>query len=359
MASIAEHAQEIWPDLPKIPITLENSTRDLYTRAINEPTSLTDEERRVINRRPTGPVEDQLCQDACGMTFSELARKCIDQKDDVRYQEAEILLTGPNPSQTAHELNFSARSGEADRELWRNAYNAAWSEDMKTARALARAMTIPVKADYSAARKSHNSDDWRNIAYAMKIPWQEYVISDPANTVFGFVFFVPNAIGTEWPLFKEQIETATRHGLNCYLPPTRKEDLPNFTLHWIEEDAADMESTFVSKRGNGELPKGLRTDCFLHVDEESLRSHSLERPFIWLWEPENAISKELGPLKVDIKHIVPLLFARLTQRDLPEEQRRKPYRSPSDFATLHQIAQYKDPTNQRIDGIWPAPARIM
>ncbi|CAI7633810.1 unnamed protein product [Penicillium pancosmium] len=341
MASIAERAQEIWPNLPKTPITLDDSTRELYNRAINEPTSLTDDERRVITRRPTGPEEDQLCRDACGMTFSELARKW------------------PAPSQTAHEINFSARLGEADRELWRNAYNAAWSEDMKTARANARAITKPVKADYSAARKSHNSDDWRNIAYAMKIPWQEYVISDPANTVFGFVFFVPHAIGSEWPLFKAQIEIATRHGLNCHLPPTRKEDLPKFTLHWIEEDAADMESTFVSKRGNGELPKGLRTDSFLYVDEESLRSHSLERPFIWLWEPENTISKELGPLKVDIKHIVPLLFARLTQRDLPEEQRHKPYRKPSDFATLHQIAQYKDPTNQRIDGIWPAPARIM
>ncbi|KAJ5414458.1 hypothetical protein N7509_001085 [Penicillium cosmopolitanum] len=138
MASIAERAQEIWPDLPKTPITLGDSTRELYNRAINEPTSLTDEERRIITRRSTGPEEDQLCRDACGMTFSELARKCIDQKDNVQYQEAEILLTGPAPLQTAHGLNFSARLGEVDRELWRNAYNAAWSEDMKTARALAR-----------------------------------------------------------------------------------------------------------------------------------------------------------------------------------------------------------------------------
>ncbi|KAJ5585953.1 hypothetical protein N7450_005740 [Penicillium hetheringtonii] len=236
---------------------------------------------------------------------------------------------------------------------------AAWSEDMKIARANARAITKPFQANYFAARKFHNSDDWRNIAYAMKIPWQEYVIKNPANTVFGFVFFIPSVIGNEWPIFKEQIETATRHGLNCHPPPTRKQDLPKFTLYWIEKDVVDMESTFVSKRANGEYLKGLRMDCFLYVDEESLRSYNLQRPFIWLWESANAISKELGSLKVDIKHIVPLLFARLTQRDLPEEQRRKPYRKPSDFATLYQIVQYKDPTKQRIDGIWPAPARTM
>lgn len=35
--------------------------------------------------------------------------------------------------------------------------------------------------------------------------------------------------------------------------------------------------------------------------------------FIWPWEPGKAVSQKLELLGVDIKYVVPLLFARVTQ----------------------------------------------
>lgn len=52
---------------------------------------------------------------------------------------------------------------------------------------------------------------------------------------------------------------------------------------------------------------GLRRDAFLYVDEEALRSLNSARPFVWLWEPqEKETEEQLGPLKVDVKHVAPL-----------------------------------------------------
>ncbi|KAF7169998.1 hypothetical protein CNMCM5623_002514 [Aspergillus felis] len=66
-----------------------------------------------------------------------------------------------------------------------------------------------------------------------------------------------------------------------------------------------------------------------------------------------------GPLKVHIKHIAPTLFARLTQRDLPGEAKRRPYRHISELELLHQAARHSRNTEGEPDGIWPPPARYM
>lgn len=105
------------------------------------------------------------------------------------------------------------------------------------------------------------------------------------------------------------------------------------------------------------------------MDEESLRSRDARRAFVWLWEPEKETAE---PLKVDIKHIAPTLFARLTQRDLsPEKARSWPYRHTSELEMLRKAAGHsrmmvEENNGESVyalnrddskDGIWPPPAR--
>ncbi|PKX89666.1 uncharacterized protein P174DRAFT_435038 [Aspergillus novofumigatus IBT 16806] len=108
-------------------------------------------------------------------------------------------------------------------------------------------------------------------------------------------------------------------------------------------------------RDNSEIPRGLRLDCFLYVDEESLQSRDESRSYVWLGEPEETAEA----LKVHIKHIAPTLFARVTQRDLVGEAKRRPYRHTSELGLLHREARHSRNAEGEPDGIWPPPARYM
>ncbi|KAL6234638.1 hypothetical protein BDW75DRAFT_240957 [Aspergillus navahoensis] len=52
-------------------------TRTLYNRAVSDPSSLTDEERRLITYRPPPEEGNTLCQNACGLSMDELIAKAI------------------------------------------------------------------------------------------------------------------------------------------------------------------------------------------------------------------------------------------------------------------------------------------
>ncbi|KAL6234639.1 hypothetical protein BDW75DRAFT_231024 [Aspergillus navahoensis] len=79
-------------------------------------------------------------------------------------------------------------------------------------------------------------------------------------------------------------------------------------------------STMLSNNNN-EITGGFRRNAFLYLDGEAFRSRETARPYVWLAEP--------GP------HNAPTLFARLVQRDLQGEARRKPYRHTSELSRLH------------------------
>ncbi|OJJ76499.1 hypothetical protein ASPBRDRAFT_26949 [Aspergillus brasiliensis CBS 101740] len=123
-------------------------------------------------------------------------------------------------------------------------------------------------------------------------------------------------------------------------------------------DPSALRGRFSAMLSNHEIPAGFRRDAFLYVDDEAFRSCETTRPYLWLTEPEPqseskterepepepgteivAQPEALQPLKVDIKHIAPRLFARLVQRDLQGEARRKPYRHTSELTRLHAAAQ--------------------
>ncbi|KAL4981209.1 hypothetical protein BDW66DRAFT_124196, partial [Aspergillus desertorum] len=59
------------------PLALDEPTRTLYNRAISSPSSLTDQERRLITHRPPQEEENTLCRNACGLSMDELVAKAI------------------------------------------------------------------------------------------------------------------------------------------------------------------------------------------------------------------------------------------------------------------------------------------
>ncbi|PHH89145.1 hypothetical protein CDD83_6596 [Cordyceps sp. RAO-2017] len=337
------------------PISLDEAIQVLYRRAIADPSSLSDEERRKITHRPPVEEEDSLCREACGLSMGELITKAIQNEDSLSYEEARLVISGVFPNQSARLLHRRVRLSEADRDLTFQAEKAATTEDIYTARKNAKAVRDRWYQAHITASDTLDDDDSENVQHAMSVPWQNHVLSLTDTSVCGLVVFFPDK--PEWPAFKEQIETGVRHGLNYCHSLIKEEVIAAFTLHWVEDhDAGALQSRFAIMRSGNQFPAGLRLDSFLYIDDQALRSCDEQRPFVWLWEPQSSAK----PLKVHIKHIAPTLFARLTQRDLPvEEKRRRPYRHTSELERLHNAADYSRDADGKPDGIWPAPTRYM
>ena len=335
--------------------TLDEVAQALYNRAIADPSSLTDRERRIITHRPPPEEEDALCRTACGQSMTELVTKAIQNGDSLTWKEAHLLSAGVVPNQAGRLLSERVRMSKTDRDLTHRAAAAATTEEMEVAQGNARAVLTRFHAAKGEALKFLKDSDMQNIKYAMTVPWQEHVLGLAETTVCGLVIFISDVL--DGASFKGQIEAAMYHGFNCYPNLTNKAAVAKFTLYWVEDnDPRALRDCFTSMRDAISFPTGLRSDAFLYVDEGAMRSRDTARPFVWLWEPnETAV-----PLKVDIKHIAPALFARLTQRDLATEKARKwPYRDTPELQHLHRAANRSSNTEGELDGIWPPAHRLM
>ncbi|GKZ77009.1 hypothetical protein AnigIFM56816_009118 [Aspergillus niger] len=406
----------------RTPLVLDESTRTLYNRAISNPSSLTDQERRLITHRPPPDEEDTLCRNACGLSMGELVTKAINSSNNnngsdndgfplsslgLSYKEASLLTAGVVERQSGHILFEVARLSPEDRDLKARAMEAATTDDIRTAREAAQRVEQRWLEVELAAAKALNDDDIRNIRFAMKVPWQEHVLQSSSGSArdyasgsgsgpgeagrrFGLVVFYPKEEdeGGRLSEYKSLVGTAVYHGLHYSPRLIKDETRDRFTLNWVavagsnnSMDPSALRSKFSTMLSNNEIPAGFRRDVFLYVDDEAFRSRETIRPYLWLAEPAphselkterepepgtetgtgtgaatGAQPEALQPLKVDIKHIAPTLFARLVQRDLQGEARRKPYRHTSELIRLHAAANAR--YREERDGIWPPPARF-
>jgi hypothetical protein len=399
------------------PLVLDEATRALYSRAIADPDSLTDHERRVITRRPPPEEEDELCRGACGLSMDELIAKAINSKlndtndanndnnrDDniisladlpLSELEASILIVGVSGAvqkQGMKFINEIARLSPKDRDLKKRAIEAARANDVQAARKVAVAVQKRWDDVRQAAEEVMNNEDIRNIKAAMKVPWQDHVLgsSSTAGDRFGLVVFCSEKEGEDeqgagaregrLASYKSQIETAIYHTLHYATSLVKAETRARFALHWVavlstsgdEDRGSDvvdprtLGSRLRTMLSNSEIPDGFRRDAFLCVDNEAFASRETARPYVWLAEPEpepvlqhKAGTGAQAALKVDIKHI-PTLFARLVQRDLQGEAKQKPYRYTSELSQLHHAVtvSYRKWEGREGDGIWPPPFRI-
>lgn len=344
-------------NVDRIPLALDEAIRALYNRAINDPSSLTDAERRTITHRPPPEEEDSLCRAACGLSFSKLVTKAIQNPDSLTYNEGHLLTAGVVPNQAGRLLSERVRLSPEDRDLVHRANAAATTEDLKAARVNAQTVNGRRIAAKTAAMDTCTDDDMRNIRYALRVPWQQHVLDLTETSVCGFVIYFLEL--PETAPFREEIETAIHHGLHLYPRLMNEAAVNKFTLHWVayDRESATLWSQFLSSsRDRNEFPASLRLDSFLYIDQESLDSRNTTRPFIWLREP----NETANPMKVDIKHISPTLYARLTQRDLATDKAKSwPYRHTSQLEDLHRAASTSQNANGEQDWIWPPPARRM
>ncbi|KAL2807588.1 hypothetical protein BJX63DRAFT_411833 [Aspergillus granulosus] len=387
------------------PLSLDEATRALYNRAISDPSSLTDQERRRITYRPPPEGENALCRDACGLSMDELIAKAINSKNNsndnnnnnsdslshslslslpLSYKEASLLSAGvvrKVQGQGLRILSEVARLSPEHRDLKERAMRAATTDDIRAAMEVA----MDVRKRWSAERVLQSSSSSAGDSGSSS--------PSEAGSRFGLVVFYPENEEDEkeeqgrFLLYKSEIRMAIYHSLH-YSPWLIKDETRNrFTLHWVAvpttsgrntnnnfQDPSALRSRFRTRLLNNKIPSGFRRDAFLYVDEEAFRSRETARPYLWLAEPEPEPEPESKPehetgietgappfpsLKVDIKHIAPTLFARLVQRDLQGEARRKPYRYTSELSRLHAATEaYPKWEHREGDGIWPPPSRM-
>jgi hypothetical protein len=125
-------------NIDRTPITFNEATHTLYNQAITNPSTLTDEERRIITHHPPLEEEDALYHRHCGQSLSELVKKAIKNRDSLTYKESIIIAAGVDSAQNKSLIHEAARLSAADRELLQRARAAATTEEMKHAQKSAR-----------------------------------------------------------------------------------------------------------------------------------------------------------------------------------------------------------------------------
>lgn len=209
------------------------------------------------------------------------------------------------------------------------------------------------RAPQRAALEALSPQDTQLVKRALHVPWQQHVIEsgdvNREKAVCGLVLFHPSAV--DWSAYKEKMETGVLHGFSLHRTLVEEPIQAGFTLFEVEyDDSNSLKTKFATMRDAEEIPAGLRRDAFLYIDDEALGSLDTRRPFIWMSEPQDPAE----PLKVDIKHISPMLIARLTQRDLSTgKDRTWPFRRTSELDALHEAAGRSRPPTGGRDGIWP------
>ncbi|KAM0298790.1 hypothetical protein ACHAPM_008216 [Fusarium culmorum] len=348
---------------PRPPLTLNDTTRQLYERAVADPSSLSEEEQRRILKRLPREEEDSLCHEIYGFTMSELVAKAVQDPDSLSYQESNLLTSTTLIGGKKEMPGESLRLVRADMDLRHRASKASMTVDEIAAEKAGWAKKSAQYSACNAAREALSGPDFLTIKNALvHVPWQDHIMNSSASTKTlapcGFVVFYPKDQGTDWSTFKEQVDKFVSHGFHRCLTLVKEPIMRGFKSHGIPHDCSEsLQSHFVAMRDAGGIPAGLRQDAFLYVDEEAFQSLNSYRPFVWLWEPQvqSAPQKQLGPVMVDIKHVVPLLLIRLTQRDMSLEGRQlKMWRCAPDLKGFHAAAAESTSLHSaERDGIWP------
>ncbi|QPG98791.1 hypothetical protein C2857_000085 [Epichloe festucae Fl1] len=345
----------VWVHVDNTPIPLDDDARTLYTRALADPASMTDAEVRAIMLRPPADEEDELCRKECGLGFDELTAKA-QRREKLSYTEGKILFRGVAWSARAEMSRPRLRLPQEDKDLTYGAVEAVTPQALRDVREDAIAATQADLGARQAALDYHHEADSMSFIYSRNIPWQEHILGSDHATVCGLAFFHPPS--PAWDAFRTKVQTAVTHGMNWKSGVIKDRIRDMFTLHWVASTATGtaLQEQFVALRQEPDFPPGLRRDAFLYVDDEAVASSEELRPFVWLWEPEDAT---LGPARVNINHIFPTLMARLTQRDLHGEQRSKPYRTGPELEMMHQAAAMSHNDQGTWDKVWPARPTLM
>ncbi|RKL15099.1 hypothetical protein BFJ70_g15561 [Fusarium oxysporum] len=304
---VLEHDQTLFP--------LDDETRALYERATTGQSSLSDADRQKLSQLPSQGAQDSHYRKQCGLTRSELIAKAVQDPGSLSYFEASLIITpamDPGLSLQRHRVS------KIELYLLDTVLEAVLTKEEIAARQISLDMKGFWDQQSGNAKETRRDNDRQIIEETMTVQWQEYImgLSDHKLASCGFVIF--HSKDLDWPVFKEQMETAIRHGFN-FMSGVKTAIKDRLAIHETKcDDSKSLQSRFTAMQDERAIPKGLQSNAFLYVDDKTLQSRHSVRPFVWLWERENQteLFDEIRPLKIDIRHIAPVLIAQLTQRDM-------------------------------------------
>ncbi|EMT66298.1 hypothetical protein FOC4_g10006698 [Fusarium odoratissimum] len=245
------------------PFLLDDETRALYERATTGQSSLSDADRQKLSQWPSQEAQDSHYRKQCGLTRSELIAKAVQDPGSLSYFEASLIITpamDPGLGLQRHRMSKSELC------LLDTVLEAVLTKEEIAARQISLDMKGFWDQQSRNAKETLRDNDRQIIEEAMTIQWQGYIMD------------------LDWPVFKEQMETAIRHGFN-FMPKVKTAIKDRFAIHETKyDDSKSLQSRFTAMQDERAIPKGLQSNAFLYVDDKTLQSRHSVRPFVWLWE---------------------------------------------------------------------------
>lgn len=276
----------------------------LCRRALADPHSITREEYNIIWQWPSPDEEDRICAEKTGHTRAELVAKSLATPDDLTRDEAMILhhhlgvhfelqrgfLDSPE------DYNTQPSELEQLRDQAAGVLSGAASDDAKRAvmNALNRQIAID-QVEFDEAQRRF--DEWEAARrLARGTAWIKDLIKNGLldNECWGFVIFRTGCFGSQqgdeaWREFREYFDSAAKAGiLHWNSGPLL---WPKFSALFVEREELNgasherLRMEFRRMRDDDagadhELPKGMRTSCFLVADKAAIESDAVKAGFI-------------------------------------------------------------------------------
>lgn len=264
------------------PTRLSPEEKALYLRIIADPASATRADKNQVYEKPPPDEEDRLCKNEVGITMEELRHKALSDPDAMTEDECNILIKGVKKREksSGRYRFWKSHLVEDDRELSRQVSEILYTQDDIEIKRRARHRRHDFDGVMEERRKRIKQQRIDERAAKMRAGQPRWVrhMFDANLDRWGFVIF-RTAYGEEteynWVVFQSiySLHTVTQ-------------------LHHCWEKAANLISThhplpvsdplldganvdtlrqrFKTMREQGEIPKGIATDCFLVADQAAL-----------------------------------------------------------------------------------------
>ncbi|KAJ4417420.1 hypothetical protein N0V82_006187 [Gnomoniopsis sp. IMI 355080] len=277
--------------------------------------SVTRTERNVVFRRPSPDEEDRLCIASVGLTMPALRAKAIANPDALTEEDCKLLTLGADYAVRDYFDNpFWHRQLPPDE---RALVEKVWGlisfdepqeqEALNIAREREKNVFFPKKLE---AKKRKREEAERQLDRLVREGTPKWVneLKDAGLPRHGFVIFrtaYGPGMGAAWQNFTGLYQGTCRfHFASCW---RRSDNLASkHRPVWVggndDDDAVSLDGAdiatlrrrFRTMREQGEIPDGIATDCFLVVDEATLRQHKVvTRSF---HEPKGANPFETSPV---------------------------------------------------------------
>ncbi|KAL2127963.1 hypothetical protein VTI74DRAFT_9915 [Chaetomium olivicolor] len=258
---------------------------ELYRRAAADPRSISRAELNAIWGYPPPEEEDRLCVAKTGHTRAGLVAKAVANPDELTLCEAQILCPGRGYFKEPTPLE----------KLQNEAVDQLWA--IRSAEEVAAVMNaINRRNAIEAIEMEAMEEKWREFERARRLkvgtPWiramlRAGLLEDGAEC-WGFVVFRTGCY------HGEDGEAAWQSG------PELRPSLRVFFVEDKELESASNEQlrTRFRKMRDGaargeQLPKGIRTNCFLVADEPVIKSEAAQALYTPRYKDDSEISVEI------------------------------------------------------------------